>query len=223
MNLERVPLIATDGFQFYKRVVRRILGPACLYGQVIKTRRNDRIIKVERRILIGDTWRFEEMLRDSEDSSKLNTSFVERVNLTIRQGSAYLFRRTIYHARWKEHLEDHLELLRCYYNFVRPHMALKFGREMRTPAIQAGLTARRLTLREIFPAAMLLSFSDKVKFGESTVLVVFDEARNASGSIATIDDGSTSCSSHRSGVCCARLWKRWGDRAPLVPIASRTA
>jgi transposase-like protein/IS1 family transposase len=39
MNLERVPLIATDGFQFYKRVVRRIFGPTCLYGQVIKTRK----------------------------------------------------------------------------------------------------------------------------------------------------------------------------------------
>ena len=76
MNLERVPMIVTDGFQFYKRVVRRIFGPACLYAQVIKTRRNDRIIKVERRMLIGDTWRFEERLRDSEDSSKLNTSFV---------------------------------------------------------------------------------------------------------------------------------------------------
>jgi transposase-like protein/IS1 family transposase len=85
MNFERVPLIATDGFEFYKRVVRRIFGPACLYGQVIKTRRNDRIIKVERRTLIGDKRRFEETLRDSEDSSKLNTSFVERLNLTIRQ------------------------------------------------------------------------------------------------------------------------------------------
>jgi hypothetical protein len=57
-------LIATDGFQFYKRVVRRILGPACLYGQVIKTRRNDRIVKIERRALIGDAWRFEETLRE---------------------------------------------------------------------------------------------------------------------------------------------------------------
>jgi hypothetical protein len=95
MNLERVPLIATDGFQFYKRVVRRVFGPVCLYGQVIKTRRNDRIVKVERRALIGAPWRFEETLRDSEDSSKLNTSFVERLNLTIRQGSVYLFRRTI--------------------------------------------------------------------------------------------------------------------------------
>jgi hypothetical protein len=36
---------------------------------VIKTRRNDRIIKVERSMLIGDAWRFEETLRASEDSS----------------------------------------------------------------------------------------------------------------------------------------------------------
>ena len=111
-------------------------------GQVIKTRRNNRIMKVERRAVIGAAWRFEQALRDSEDSSKLNTSFIERLNLTIRQGSAYLFRRTICHARWKERLEDHLELFRCYYNFVRPHRALKFGREVRTPAMQAGLTTR---------------------------------------------------------------------------------
>ena len=47
-------------------------------------------------------------------------------------------------------------------------MALKFGREMRTPAIQAGLTTRRLTLREIFPTTMLLWLSEKVKFGRSS-------------------------------------------------------
>jgi hypothetical protein len=43
--------------------------------------------------------------------------------------------------------------------------------------MQAGLTTRRLTLREIFPPAMLLWFSEKVKFGQSTVLVVGDKAR----------------------------------------------
>jgi hypothetical protein len=90
----------------------------------------------------------------------------------IRQGSAYLFRRTICHARWKERLEDHLELLRCHYNFVRPHRALKFGAEVRTPAMQAGLTTRPLTLREIFPPAMLRLLLEKVKFGQSTVLVL---------------------------------------------------
>jgi hypothetical protein len=53
-------------------------------------------------------------------------------------------------------LDDHLELLRCYYNFARPHRALKFGREVRTPALQAGLTDRPLTLREIFSLRIFL-------------------------------------------------------------------
>jgi len=150
MNLGHVPLITTDGFAFYTKVIRRVFGPACLYGQVIKTRRNDRIVMVNRRAVNGADWRLKKVLNDSEDSSTLNTSFIERLNLTIRQGSAYLLRRTICHARWKAYLEDHLELLRCYYNFVRPHRALKFGRQVRTPAMQAGLTSRQLTFREIF-------------------------------------------------------------------------
>ena len=49
-------------------------------------------------------------------------------------------------------LEDHLELFRCYYNFIRPHRALKFGSEIRTPAIQAGLVSKRLSFRDIFVA-----------------------------------------------------------------------
>ena len=126
MNFGRLPLIVTDGFDFYQKVIRRFFGPACLYGQVLKTRRNGRIIKVERRALHGAAWRFEDALNNSEDSSTLNTSFIERLNLTIRQSSAYLSRRTLSHARSTERLDEHLELLRCYYNFVRPHGALKF-------------------------------------------------------------------------------------------------
>jgi transposase-like protein/IS1 family transposase len=151
-KVERVPLTTTDGFPFYAKVIHRVFGPACLYGQVMKTRRNDRVIKVERKALIGTPWRFEQALRDSEDSSKLNTSFIERLNLTIRQGSAYLCRRTICQARWKERLENHLDLFRCYYNFMRPHRALKFGPEIRTPAMQAGLASTRLSFREVFAA-----------------------------------------------------------------------
>ena len=147
---ELIPLIVTDGYEFYERVVREVFGPACLYGQVLKTRRNDRITKVERRQIIGAPWRFERALLDSEDSSTLNTSFIERLNLTIRQGSAYLSRRTICYARLPERLDDHLELIRCYYNFMRRHRALKFGSEVRTPAMQAGLTRKRLTFRDIF-------------------------------------------------------------------------
>ena len=155
MDFMKLPLIVTDGLDFYEKVVRRVFGPACLYGQVLKTRRNDRVVKVERRAIHGAAWRFEEALNNSEDSSTLNTSFIERLNLTIRQSSAYLSRRTLSHARSTERLDEHLELLRCYYNFVRPHGTLKFGREIRTPAMQAGLTTRRLTFRDIFLATTI--------------------------------------------------------------------
>jgi len=155
MILKQVPLISTDGFKFYASVMGRVFGPACIYGQVIKTRRNDRVVRVERKALIG-AGRLNQALQDSEDSEKLNTSFVERLNLTLRQGSAYLGCRTLGQARWKPCLDDHLEILRCHYNFVRPHRALKFGREVRTPAMQAGLTKRSLTLREIFLSRLFL-------------------------------------------------------------------
>ena len=150
MTRGRSLLIVTDGFEYYARVVREIFDPMCLYGQVLKTRRNDRVTTVERRQVIGAASRFEKALLESEDSVTLNTSFVERLNLTIRQGSAYLTRRTIAHCRRQERLDDHIELLRCHYNFVRTHRALKFGRKIRTPAMQARLSNRRLTFREIF-------------------------------------------------------------------------
>ena len=127
-----------------------MFGRTYLYGQVVKTRRNDRVIRVERRQIIGDAWKFERALFDSKDSSMMNTSFIEPLNLTIRQGSAFLSRRTLSYARSKSRLEGHLELLRCHYNVARPHRALKFGKEVRTPAMQAGLTTRRWTLRDIF-------------------------------------------------------------------------
>ncbi len=109
-------------------------------------------VKVERRTVLGASWRFEQVLHDSEHSSKLNTSFIERLNLIIRYSSAYLCRRMICQMRWKERLEDHLELFRCYYNFIRPHRALKFGLEIRTLAMQAGLVAKRLSFRDVFVA-----------------------------------------------------------------------
>ena len=173
VNLELTPLITTDGFKFYERVIGRVFGPACVYGQVIKTRRNDRVVRVERRAVIG-AGRLKHALRNSEDSLKLNTSFVERLNLTIRQGSSYLGRRTICQARWKQCLNDHLELLRCHYNFVRPHRALKLGREVRTPARQAGLTRRTLTLREIFSSRELFVASKNV------LLALFETGRPVS-------------------------------------------
>ena len=149
MNRRGYPRIATGDFEFYENVGRRLFGVACVYGHMLTTRRNDRVFRVDRRQVVGAGWRFDEALVESEDSATLDTSFIERLNLTIRQGAAYLCRRALSHARSTARLDDHLELLRCHYSFLRPHRSLKFGSEMRTPAIQAGLTSRRLTFREI--------------------------------------------------------------------------
>ena len=130
-----VPLIATEGFEYYVGVIARLFGSACVSGHVLKTRRNDRVVRVERRRRIGTAGRLKAALWESEDSETLNTSFVERLTRTIRQGSAYVRRRSPCHARGADQLHGHVDLLRCSYNVIRPHRALKFGRETRTPAM----------------------------------------------------------------------------------------
>jgi hypothetical protein len=46
--------------------------------------------------------------------------------------------------------EGQLDILRCHYNFFRPHRALKVGPEILTPAMQVGLAKRRLSFRDVF-------------------------------------------------------------------------
>ena len=73
-------------------------------------RRKNRVIKVERRLIIGTKSKMEQLLFESEDSSTINTSFIERLNLTIRQSCAYLERRTACHSRRKDMLDDNISL-----------------------------------------------------------------------------------------------------------------
>ena len=78
------PLIATDGFDYYFGAIVRLVGSACVYGQVLKTRRTDRVVWVERRVKIGTASRLKDALLGSEDSDTVNTSFVERVRPSFR-------------------------------------------------------------------------------------------------------------------------------------------
>jgi hypothetical protein len=143
-------LVTTDGYRPYTRVIRDLLGDTCVYAQVVKTLRDNRVVKVVQKLIIGTPERLRQALFRSEDSTTVNTSFIERLNLTARQCCGYLGRRRLSHARGEEHLTEQLELVRCFYNFIRPHGALKFGKVIRTPAMQAGLVTRRLRFRDIF-------------------------------------------------------------------------
>src|SRR5512142_777916 len=97
-------------------------------------------------------------------SGRLNTAFIERVNLTVRHGIAALARRTWAISQQAPQLLAHLEWWRDYYHFVRPHEALRVAlvqpRErggkrqaqryrQRTPAMAVGKTTRRWTAREV--------------------------------------------------------------------------
>jgi len=158
-------LITTDGFRPYEWVLKRLFGPTCFYGQVIKTWKKNRITKVDREIVIGEPCQVQHALECSEDSEKLNTSFIERLNLSIRRNISYLHRQTPAHARRQETLAAQLDLQRCYYNFMRPYLALTFGNQIWTPDMMAGITKRKLTWRDelshYFMAIMLALLADR--------------------------------------------------------------
>jgi hypothetical protein len=97
-------------------------------------------------------------------SGRLNTAFIERVNLTVRHGVAALARRTWATSQQASQLLAHLEWWRAYYHFVRPHESLRVAlvqprergsklvaqrERQRTEALAAGRTNRRWTAREV--------------------------------------------------------------------------
>ena len=95
-----VPVFSTDGLKHYyyaltahygkwetadgKKPVWVLLGEF-VYGQVIKHQRRRRTVEVERRILCGEEKQYQERLKTAGLSGRINTAFVERINLTIRQ------------------------------------------------------------------------------------------------------------------------------------------
>ena len=60
------------------------------------------------------------------------------------------------HARGADQLHGHVDLLRCSYNVIRSHRALKFGRETRPPAMQSGLVNAPMNWSDIFTAPAAL-------------------------------------------------------------------
>lgn len=153
-------LVTSDGFKYYPAILKRVLGPLCVYVQLDNHYRRDRILSSSPRLVLGTPTELERALARSEDSNKPNTAFIERLNLFLRRAVSYLHRRTTGKMRRVARLENVLEILRVYYNFIRPHSSLRFGKVTRTPAMQAGLFDRPLTFREIFswvpPPAVVL-------------------------------------------------------------------
>ena len=141
-----------------------------IYGQVKKCYRQRKLVRVRPVMRLGTQADLTSALQRLGLSGRLNTAFIERVNLTVRHGIAALARRTWATAQQSPHLLAHLEWWRAYYHFVRPHEALRValmqprergGKRLaqryrpRTPAMAAGRTNRRWTTREVLSCPLL--------------------------------------------------------------------
>jgi hypothetical protein len=130
--------------------MRKTMSPLFAYVQIDNDYARDRIMRTESRLVMGSLDLLERARARSEDSRKPNTSYAERLNLFMRRACCYLHRCTTSTVRSTKKLEAMLWILHGYYNFIRPHSSLKFGKVCRTPAMQAGIFDRHLTFREIF-------------------------------------------------------------------------
>jgi IS1 family transposase len=178
------PLFLTDGFREYMTALlthygqwvqperRQAQGPApkprwmplphLLYAQVVKTVRRRRLVAVTHRVVFGTLEAVNQVLAPC--GWQINTAFVERLNLTIRQHVAAVGRRVSTLCKGEDGVRQQLALYQAYYNFCLPHASLRqplpqplptrgtgSAKQWRpcTPAMAAGLTDRVWSVREV--------------------------------------------------------------------------
>jgi IS1 family transposase/transposase-like protein len=132
------------------------------YATVCKQRKGRRIVSVITKVVFGPVEAVSNRLKAM--GMQINTSFVERMNLSLRHLVSRLRRRGLTFSKNREDLETHLHLSIAYYHFVRPHGSLRHRLaepiptkgdgspkkwEQRTPAMSAGLTDHIWTMQEL--------------------------------------------------------------------------
>src|SRR5256884_2693467 len=88
--------------------------PQLLYAQVIKTVRRRRLVRVRHRVVFGTLEAVQQVL--AACGWQINTAFVERLNLSIRQHVAAIGRRVTTLCKGEEGLRQQLALYHGYYN-----------------------------------------------------------------------------------------------------------
>lgn len=120
---------------------------SCRRAQVRKHRVRRKITRIETVAMIGFLTDVRTRLQQFGFSGVTNTSFVERLNNTIRADLAALARKAQALARSPQHLHQLLLIWQAYYHLVRPHSSLRLPKSKqpiaqfraRTPAMAAGI------------------------------------------------------------------------------------
>lgn len=162
---DMIPAFTSDGLNMYyyaitphwgswqvvdgKRKPVWVVAPELLYGQFRKIRVGYKIKDFYTKMICGTRAKFQQVLQSIDLTGKIQTAYVERLNLTLRHIIPALHRRTWAIAYSIHSLRLRVALGAAYYNFCRPHQALPgVGKRYRTPAMAAGITDHRWKVRE---------------------------------------------------------------------------
>ena len=104
---------------------RLVPGENLLYAQVVKVREHGRVTEVKSKVIFGKPEAIAAQLANSPVSEAINTSFVERDNLTQRQSNRRLTRKTNGFSKEIAWFEKQLWLSIAYYHLVLPHHSLR--------------------------------------------------------------------------------------------------
>lgn len=138
---DRVQL-TSDGWQVYREAVERAFGGKVDYAMLIKNYKHQRDAAARYSPPVCVSAR-KETIEGNPDHAHVNTSFVERQNLTMRMSMRRFTRLTNGFSKKIENHEHALALHYFHYNFIRKHQTLKT-----TPAIAADITGKRWTMLE---------------------------------------------------------------------------
>jgi IS1 family transposase/transposase-like protein len=156
---------------------RRVPHKELRYAQVVKTRERGRVVAVDHHVVFGDVQGIATLLASLPTSATINTSFVERENLALRQHNRRLTRKTNAFSQELPWLEKQLWLSLAYTHLVLPHDSLGQALPMveptrgtgsprrwqpRTPAMAAGLTDHVWTTDELLSYRVPARFVDQL-------------------------------------------------------------
>jgi len=144
------PQITSDGFAHYVPSVTAIFGEGVDFAQLVKsyrtTRGNEAAIRYSPGAMVSVS---KQVVAGNPNRRRISTSYVERVNLSVRMGQRRFTRLTNGFSKKLENHQAAVSLFVAHYNLCRVHETLRI-----TPAMALGVTDHIWTVGELVASAL---------------------------------------------------------------------